>query len=358
MASDREGVAGEWRPPATSRAIAAVATVGPDGILAIAARDGGAVLAAAPLALVQVSARVGQIPRRIAFPDGSLFETPDNDGVDRLLAPHRGRHAGTVHRLERFGPRLLVFVALVVALSFALYRYAVPVLVEVAVAATPPVVPRLMSKGVLASLDESVFAASELPPARREAILEGFDRLAALAPGGSAADGDAYSLNFRKGGLVGPNALALPDGTIVVTDELIELAGTDDDLVLGVLGHEMGHVDHHHSLRQLYRAAGVAALIMLIGGDIGGGTEDILVQGSALLALSYSRDAERDADRYSVVLMHRAGRDPAAISRFFEILRDRLGDTSEGDFLSTHPATPERIEETRRYAEEVMAQRP
>lgn len=330
-------------------------TVRPDGTIEITARDGGLVLAASPCALAQVSARVGQIPRRIAFADGSLFETADNDGVDRLLAPHRGRSAGMVHRLERFGPRLIVFVALVAALSFALYRYAMPVLVEVAVAVTPPVVPRLMSQGVLASLDESVLEPSRLLLERREAIAGGFAQLAGLAPGTTADDGGnaGYALHFRSGGIIGPNAFALPDGTIVLTDELVELAGGDDDLILGVLGHEIGHVDHDHSLRQLYRAAGVTALIMLIGGDIGAGTEDILVQGSALLALSYSRDAERDADRYSVELMHKAGRDPAAISRFFEILRDRLGDKGEGDFLSTHPATPERIEETRRYAEEV-----
>jgi predicted Zn-dependent protease len=94
---------------------------------------------------------------------------------------------------------------------------------------------------------------------------------------------------------------------------------------------------------------------MLIGGDIGSGTEDILIQGSALLTLSHSRGAEHEADHFSVDLMHRAGHDPAAIARFFELIRDRFGDTGESDFLSTHPATPERIAETRRYAEEVAA---
>jgi len=135
----------------------------------------------------------------------------------------------------------------------------------------------------------------------------------------------------------------------------VDMAGGDDELILGVLAHEIGHVDREHSLRQLYRAAGVTTLILLIGGDIGAGAQDVLVQGTAVLALSYSRSAEREADRYSVELMHKAGRDPAAIARFFEILRDRLGDKGGNDMLSTHPATPERIEETRRYAEELQA---
>ena len=146
--------------------------------------------------------------------------------------------------------------------------------------------------------------------------------------------------------------VALPDGTIVLTDELVEMAN-DRETVLGVLAHEIGHVDHEHSLRQIYRAAGVTGLILLIGGDVGSGVEDILIQGSALVSLSYTRDAEAEADRFSVELMHRTGHDPFAIARFLELIRDKLGDTSENDFLSTHPATPARIEETKRYAEEL-----
>ncbi|GAB1582648.1 hypothetical protein PPNSA23_25910 [Phyllobacterium phragmitis] len=110
---------------------------------------------------------------------------------------------------------------------------------------------------------------------------------------------------------MGPNAFALPDGTIIVTDALTDLA-PGDDMVLGVLAHEIGHVVHEHTLRRLYRAAGVSALIMLIGGDIGSGLEDVLTRGSALITLSYS--LEQEADRYSIDLMARAGRDPAAIA--------------------------------------------
>lgn len=330
----------------------------PDGVVEVVADD-GAPLAAAPAVTIEVSDRIGRIPRRIVFPGGRLFETPDNDGIDRLFAPHLGRRAGLVHELERFRPRLVLFVALVVAFSLALYRYAVPVLVEVAVAVTPPVVPELMSKGVMASLDQSVFEPSALPADRQKAISDGFAGLVRLTPRGqtgpTASGSPPYSLSFRKGGLIGPNAFALPDGTIVLTDELVDLAEGDDEMVLGVLAHEIGHVEHDHSLRQLYRAAGVTTLIMLIGGDLGGGTQDVLVQGAAVVGLSYSRSAEREADHYSVELMHKAGRDPAAITRLFQILQDRFGDNSRGDFFSTHPATPERIEDTKKYAEEVAA---
>lgn len=351
MASEQRPVTGQWRRRGEARAQAARLILAGDGTIEVVDQD-GASLASAAFAQLRISDRIGSIPRHVTFPDGHDFETADNDGLDVLIAPLAGRGHGVVHGLERFRPRLIAFVAVTLLLLAAMYRYAVPVLVEVAVLVTPPAVTSVMSQSALATLDKALFGPSTLSTERQETLRKGF---AALVAEAGETDGHAYSLNFRDGGAIGPNAFALPDGTIVLTDQLVELAGTDDDQILGVLGHEIGHVDHQHSLRQLYRAAGTAGLIMLIGGDIGSGTEDILIQGAALMSLSYSRAAEADADRFSVELMHKAGRDPAAIARFFEQLRDKLGDSSRSDYLSSHPATPQRIEETRRYAREISA---
>lgn len=357
MASDAPSSArGLWRKAGSAHAVEATISVSPEGIVAISDAFTRKNLAAAHIGAVSVSDRVGSIPRHVTFSDQSAFESRDNDAVDALFAARSGGYSNLVHRLEQFRPRLLIFVILVIGFGFALYRYAVPVLVEVAVAVTPPVVPQLMSKSVMLSLDKTVFDKTGLSAERQQALSAQFAQIAALTPLGDATRPSAgYTLNFRKGGAIGANAFALPDGTVVLTDELVELAGGDDEAVLGVLAHEIGHVDDHHSLRQLYRAAGATALVMLIGGDIGSGAEDILIQGSALISLSYSRGAEAQADRYSVELMHKAGKDPEAIARFFERLSEKLGDADGGGFLSTHPATPERIAETRRYARELIA---
>ncbi len=347
--SDR--LEGKWYPARSSRTVPAWLRLERQARFAVAGAADDRTLAAGDARAVKVSARVGNIPRRLELPDGSIFETPDNDGIDRLFSSARAPAASLAASLEQFRPRLFVFVALIVALSIVVYRYAVPVLVEIAIAVTPPVVPELMSRSVMISLDQSVFDESALAPERREGIASAFRDIAAH----SARGADAYVLHFRDADYVGPNAFALPDGTIVVTDELVLLAEGDDEAVLGVLGHEIGHVEHDHSLRRLYRAAGVAGLIMLIGGDIGSGAQDLLVQGSALLSLSYSRSDEQDADRYSVEIMARAGRDPTAIARLFQLFDRRSGSGGATSFFSTHPATQERIEETIRYAEEVKA---
>ncbi|MGB6120204.1 MAG: M48 family metallopeptidase [Mesorhizobium sp.] len=342
MASDQ--VSGVWFPAGASRRHEARLSLAADGEWLVEAD--GAVMARGFPDEVEVSQRIGSIPRRISFADGSLFETLDNDGVDRLRGIDPSGRG--VDGLERFRPRLFIFAAVAIALCWAIYRFAVPVLVEVAVAVTPPVVPQMMSQGALASLDQLVTAPTELDEESRAKISAGFAELARASKRGEGG----YTLNFRKGGTVGPNAFALPDGNIVLTDELVAMVGDDSDAVLGVLAHEIGHVDREHTLRQLYRAAGIAGLIMLIGGDIGSAAEDILVQGSALVSLSYSRTQESEADRSSVDLMFKTGRDPEAIIRFFKKLEDEVGASEGTSILSTHPDTAGRMEAVKAYADQ------
>jgi predicted Zn-dependent protease len=92
---------------------------------------------------------------------------------------------------------------------------------------------------------------------------------------------------------------------------------------------------------------------MLIAGDVGSGGEEALTDGAGLLALSYSRGAESEADRISVELMAKAGHDPTAIGRFFKLLEDKLGDKGGTNMLSTHPGTPERRRQIDEWAREV-----
>ena len=356
MASDVTGNAariiarGHWHPPRSSKALAATLLVSDTTLLVRIDGEAGDPAAFNDARRVTISDRIGNIPRRIGFVDGSTFETADNDAIDGWLRKTRSRHHGFIHELERFHPRLIAFVLGIVLLGGLVYRFALPALVEVAVAVTPPVVPKLMSSGTLASLDQTVFSKSGLPEAQQNELVAKFEALAEH----SARGRDGYSLNFRKGGVIGPNAFALPDGTLVITDELIDLAAGDSEMILGVLAHEIGHVEKTHSLRQVYRAAGTAGLIMLIAGDIGSAGEDILTNGAALVSLSYSRSVESEADHVSVELMSKAGHDPAAIGRFFELIEKKLGDSGETSILSTHPGTPERRRQIDQWAKEIV----
>lgn len=353
MASDRgasdgvEVARGTWHPPRSNSAMSASLLA--NGLRISIRLEDGSVICRDDLKAVKISDRIGSIPRRINFTNDSLFETPDNDAIDGLLRANKADRTGWIAELEQFRPRLIGFVVVVFLLAALIYRYALPALVEVAVLVTPPAVPQWLSSGTLASLDQTVMSPSKLSAAEQQTIRDGFNKLASFSTRGTAT----YNLNFRDGGYIGPNAFALPDGTLVITDQLIKMAGSDTEMILGVLAHEIGHVEKDHSLRQMYRAIGLAGLIMLIAGDVGSGGEEVLTDGAALLSLSYSRGAESEADHVSVDLMAKAGHDPAAIGRFFKLLEEKLGDKGGTNMLSTHPGTPERRKQIDEWAKEV-----
>lgn len=142
------------------------------------------------------------------------------------------------------------------------------------------------------------------------------------------------------------NAAALPGGRIVVYSGLLAEAGSAEE-VAGVLAHEICHVLHRDSVRQLVRRLGGVALIRLLlgGGDLGG----LAARAGELDHLAYGREQERAADRGGVELLARAGIEPGMLPVFFERLQKREGGKLP-EFMSTHPDTAERIVEVRRLA--------
>lgn len=145
------------------------------------------------------------------------------------------------------------------------------------------------------------------------------------------------------------NAFAVPGGYIYVTRGIVERMTSLDQLA-GVLGHEMGHVEFRHSARQIGRAhaaqVGIGVTAVLVGGGRSG---DVATQGAGLaarLALQrYSRDQERESDRFAVDVTTRAGINPGGIVAFFEVLRQVEGSRPNEleYFFSSHPLTDDRI---------------
>jgi predicted Zn-dependent protease len=185
-----------------------------------------------------------------------------------------------------------------------------------------------------------------LEAAKKAEIQEIFDTLLEHLP--EHQRDRPYQLYFRSTPAIGPNAFALPGGSVVITDQLVKLFD-DENVIAGVLGHEIGHVTGDHGLRQLYRSLGVFVLVGLLAGDTGPILEDVLLEGGVLLSLSYSRAHERDADQSGLRLADAAGYDPAGLMKFFRFLPDSR--QTESGWSSTHPASGERIKAIQEYLE-------
>ncbi len=296
----------------------------------------GSVLCTLSRSELHFDAPIGQAARRATLPDGTLFETGDSDGV-AALAP--GSAEAILHGLERFHPRLLLFALACLLGIWALWRYGLDLVVGLAIALTPAPLIGAIDRGVLASIDLVHARPSEIPGSEQAATAALFERLLSALPPGTREAHD-FALTFRRMEGLGPNAFALPGGTVVMTDAFLDQV-TDQDARAGVLAHEIGHVTGRHGLRQLYRSAGIAALAPLIAGDTGPVIEDMLLEANLLLSLTYSRASEHDADRSGIHLAREAGYDPAGLVTFLEMVAQE--EPGLPGWASTHPATVERI---------------
>ena len=151
------------------------------------------------------------------------------------------------------------------------------------------------------------------------------------------------------------NAFALPGGFIGFHTGLIVTADTDSE-VASVMGHETGHVLQRHLARQMDQQATntmialagmvLGALAMSRNPSAGAG----LMQGGQAAAisnqLSYSRDAEREADRIGFQILDASGYDVNGAPGFFQRLQKATGIMDKGgppSYVRTHPLTTDRI---------------
>ena len=149
------------------------------------------------------------------------------------------------------------------------------------------------------------------------------------------------------------NAFAVPGGTVYVHTGLILKARNVSELV-GVMGHEMGHVYLRHVAENYNRQRntgiaqqlGVLAVGILAGGAAAQATNLVTGIGAMAYLNQFGREAEREADAFAVRIVPKAGYDPNGITEFFGTLLKQYGETGD-NFLSSHPATEERIENTR-----------
>lgn len=147
------------------------------------------------------------------------------------------------------------------------------------------------------------------------------------------------------------NAFAAPGGYIYVTRGILAMMNSEAELAV-LLGHELGHVNARHSVSKMSQL-----ILVQLGLAVGSALSEEFAKfsglagiGIQLLFLKFSRNDEREADRLGVEYSRNSGYNPAQMINFFSSLQS-LGDLSSGHslpgFLSTHPLTSERIENTK-----------
>ncbi|EMY63144.1 M48 family metallopeptidase [Leptospira terpstrae] len=162
-----------------------------------------------------------------------------------------------------------------------------------------------------------------------------------------------------------PNAFALSNGKIYFFSGLLNDAKSQEE-VIGVLAHEVAHIEKRHHMRNLVKAGGTSLAISLVVGP-GLGNMEFLETfteiGSTILVLKFSRDFETEADVTSIEYLRNQNLSPSGLLTFFKRMQELEKESMESednppdanakddevvtksltDFLSTHPATEERM---------------
>ena len=165
-------------------------------------------------------------------------------------------------------------------------------------------------------------------------------------------DADGIPLNFKVYYVTDVNAFACADGSIRVFSSLMDIM-TDEEL-LGVIGHEIGHIAHRDSKSSFRTALLTSALkdgISSSGGKAATLTDSQLGDlGEALVNARYSQKQEREADDYGYEFLKKCGKNPWAMALAFQRLKAMEEEAGVKDasklnqLFSTHPDLDTRIQ--------------
>jgi len=138
------------------------------------------------------------------------------------------------------------------------------------------------------------------------------------------------------------NAFALPGGYMFVNTGLLAKIESPEELI-GVLGHEIGHVVNRHGIKRIGQSIWLQILIASLFGDIGTIAEAGAAHATLLVDQSFDRDQESESDHFGLDLMLKVGYAPKDFPTFFE----RLPESGVPEWFSTHPDPERRAVELR-----------
>ena len=224
----------------------------------------------------------------------------------------------------------VIFLFLLIA---GIYYWLIPTISGIAARYAPESMQQQLGNAVLAHLDATMLAPSELTPKQQYLIYSTFAEI----------NKHDYHLEFRKirdneDTLQSANAFALPGGIIIITDEMAQLLEFNVHAIRGVLAHEIGHLLQRHHIQRTFSRSGLSILFATITGGV---STSITTAPWELSDSYYSRVSEAEADTMAKQILCQNGHSPVAFAIFFKKLQER-GQERNNIFLSTHPYNHER----------------
>jgi predicted Zn-dependent protease len=316
-----------------------------DGSIAV---SGGDIAKVYPVAGVALAEPFAQAPSVLYFNDGARCEVTGE--ARAALAAALGYRPSRVVRWQERWRAALAALVLLVALIAVTGIWGVPAAAERIAAGLPASVEKSLGEHTLAALESrELLLPSRLSDERVGEVQQVLRKVVPAQPR------LPVRLLVRHAPELGANALALPDGTIVVTDFMVRaILGQQDGFgaietaqLAGVLAHEIGHIEGRHSARALVRSSLTAALSAALFGDFSAVAAGVP---AVLMNMRHSREMEMEADSYAIATLNERGMPLAPLADLFEVLgKHNKGDDDDegwadafGRYVSSHPASAER----------------
>lgn len=292
-----------------------------------------------------VSPRVGTTDRFINLPDGGQYQCADQSILDRVSQEVRSE--GIVAWFEDRISIAIASVGVIICTLLIGYFYGMPLVAESMIKRIPIETETALGNHVLTWLDNSQwFNESHIEQYQQDSIKNKFNNLhedLSMSP--------HIKLEFRNSELIGPNAFALPGGTIVITDQMVEMAKSEEE-VLAILAHEIGHAVRRHIIRQILQGSFVALASTTITADAASLSAAVTGLPVILAQTKYSRDFEIEADEFAFDLLTRNHISTEAFANIMERLDKDSESKKRLSFISTHPVTDERINRAREFSKQ------
>lgn len=153
------------------------------------------------------------------------------------------------------------------------------------------------------------------------------------------------------------NAFCMPGGKIMFYSGLIEQLNLSDDEIAIVMGHEIAHALREHSREQVSQAIAADTALNIGAAVFGLKGNTVQLTGAAyqaLVATKFSRTDETEADQIGLELSARSGYDPRTGVTLWQKMMQANKGNQPPEFLSTHPAEKNRVQEIQSLLPTVM----
>lgn len=289
---------------------------------------------------LSISPRVANTQRQIFMLDGNMFTTHDNDAVDAMITKISRQKNNTPASLLYYIESHIVAITALVAVSIIavviFIRFIFPAIITHIAFSIPTSTLTLISEKTVKYLDNQFFTTTQLSPMQINTVHMQFEEFLTTIP---HTNNFTFSIKFRHSSFIGPNAFALPDGTIIITDDFVKLIQHKHELFT-ILAHETAHVVYRHGVRNILLNSGLLVVAIAIFGDVVSTT----TIGLPLLLIhnGYSREFESQADLYAVNYCRKNHISGKHFINLYKRLQQEAPATLP-TLLSTHPADKERI---------------